>query len=211
MATWRARGGRPLTTLPPISTSPAVASSSPAIVRSSVVLPQPEGPSRTRYSPSPVPRSTPSTAATSPWRKCFLSPRTSTASAIRGAVPSRLSAADQTPLAPFLEDRHDLALGGGDGGFRRLPAARRARHHVRQEESAEHLADRRVGRALVADVRAPVERVLEHGQLVGRLGAERVVVEPALQVRHALRERREVVQLRFPGGARVVLRVVQEE
>src|SRR5919106_47019 len=44
MATWRARGGRPLTTFPPISTSPSVASSSPAIVRSSVVLPQPDGP-----------------------------------------------------------------------------------------------------------------------------------------------------------------------
>ena len=42
MAIRRDRGGRPLTTSPPMRTSPSVGCSSPAIIRSSVVLPQPE-------------------------------------------------------------------------------------------------------------------------------------------------------------------------
>ena len=50
--------------LPSMSTSPSVGCSRPAMVRSSVVLPQPDGPSRTRYSPSRVARSMPSIALT---------------------------------------------------------------------------------------------------------------------------------------------------
>ena len=41
-----------LTTRPPMRISPAVMSSSPAIMRSSVDLPQPDGPTRTTNSPS---------------------------------------------------------------------------------------------------------------------------------------------------------------
>ena len=62
MAILRARGGRWVTVWPPIRTSPAVGGSSPPIMRSKVVLPQPEGPSRTRNSPSVLARSIPSTA-----------------------------------------------------------------------------------------------------------------------------------------------------
>src|SRR2546423_9781765 len=50
--------------------SPDVGRSSPAIMRSRVVFPEPEEPSRTRNSPSRIDRSTPSTAWRSP--KCFL-------------------------------------------------------------------------------------------------------------------------------------------
>src|SRR5256884_3300435 len=46
--------------------SPEVGRSSPAIMRSSVVFPEPEEPSRTRNSPSRIDRSTPSTAWRSP-------------------------------------------------------------------------------------------------------------------------------------------------
>src|SRR5712691_13483908 len=46
--------------------SPDVGRSSPAIMRSSVVFPEPEEPSRTRNSPSRIDRSTPSTAWRSP-------------------------------------------------------------------------------------------------------------------------------------------------
>src|SRR5918996_5684851 len=134
MATWRARGGRPLTTLPPISTSPSVASSSPATVRSSVVLPQPDGPSRTRYSPSLVARSTPSTARTSPPRNCLTRPLSSTASAT--AAPLR-RAADQPALAPLREDRLDLALGARHRLLRRRTSTRGAGVHVRDEERPE--------------------------------------------------------------------------
>src|SRR5918999_1865209 len=186
MATCRARGGSPLTTFPPIRTSPSVASSSPAMVRRSVVLPQPEGPSSTRYSPSAVAMSTPSTATTSPW-KVFLSPRSSTASA--GAGPSwgfsdgLGSATDQTLLAPLREDRLHLRLRPGDRLLRRLLPARRARVHVRDDERAEHLPNRGVRIARTADIGAPVERVLQHRELVGRLRAERIVVEPVVQLR----------------------------
>src|SRR5687768_16786612 len=134
MATCRARGGSPLTTFPPITTSPSVASSSPAMVRRSVVLPQPEGPSSTKYSPSDVSISTPSTATTSPW-KVFLRPRSSTASAgARASGPSsdRLGCAtDQALLAPLREDRLHLGLRPGDRLLRRLLPARRTRVHVR--------------------------------------------------------------------------------
>src|SRR4051812_3582848 len=47
--------------------SPLVCLSSPAIIRRSVVLPHPDGPSRTRNSPSRIARSTPSTAVCS-WK-----------------------------------------------------------------------------------------------------------------------------------------------
>src|SRR5688572_22657508 len=50
--------------------SPADASSSPAIIRSVVVLPQPDGPSRQTVSPAATFRSTSRTAASAP--KCLL-------------------------------------------------------------------------------------------------------------------------------------------
>ena len=48
----RSFGGRSLTTSSPIRTSPRVMSSSPATIRSAVVLPQPDGPTKTTSSPS---------------------------------------------------------------------------------------------------------------------------------------------------------------
>src|ERR1035438_5564717 len=47
----RSRGARSLTTRSPISISPLVTDSSPAIMRSAVVLPQPDGPTRQMNSP----------------------------------------------------------------------------------------------------------------------------------------------------------------
>ena len=49
---------------PPMTSSPAVTSSRPAIIRSRVDLPQPDGPTSTRSSPSATSRSTSSTATT---------------------------------------------------------------------------------------------------------------------------------------------------
>ena len=57
-----ATGASSLTRRPPTMMSPEVAVSSPAIIRSVVVLPQPEGPSRQTTSPAPTSRSTASTA-----------------------------------------------------------------------------------------------------------------------------------------------------
>ena len=50
----RSRGGIALTTWSPIRTSPSLISSRPATIRSAVVLPQPDGPTKTISSPSAI-------------------------------------------------------------------------------------------------------------------------------------------------------------
>ena len=62
MAMSRSPGLAQVTSLLPISTVPSLASSSPAMVRSSVDLPQPEGPTSTVNSPDGTSRSMPFTA-----------------------------------------------------------------------------------------------------------------------------------------------------
>ncbi len=59
MAMSRAFGGMLLTTLSPMRISPLVISSSPASMRSSVDLPQPDGPTSTTNSPSLIVMLTP--------------------------------------------------------------------------------------------------------------------------------------------------------
>ena len=65
MAMSRSFGGTSFTTSPPIMTSPPVMSSRPAIMRSVVLLPQPEGPTSTTNSLSAMSRSMPRTAGVS--------------------------------------------------------------------------------------------------------------------------------------------------
>src|SRR5579864_6026497 len=78
MAMRRSRGVRSFTTLPPIRISPAVGDSRPAIILKSVVFPEPEGPRKTRNSPSRVSRSTSLTAPSSPCLNTLVSFRVST-------------------------------------------------------------------------------------------------------------------------------------
>ena len=66
MAMSRSLGGRSLTTRSPIRTSPEVTSSSPAIIRRAVDLPEPEGPTKTMKSPSGMSRDRSFTAGTPP-------------------------------------------------------------------------------------------------------------------------------------------------
>src|SRR5678816_731911 len=66
MAISRSFGGMVLTVRPPIVTTPAEISSSPAIMRSSVDLPQPEGPTNTQNSPSSTATSTPCRTSVEP-------------------------------------------------------------------------------------------------------------------------------------------------
>ena len=61
----RSFGGTSLTTSPSTAISPSVISSSPAIIRSVVDLPQPEGPTSTTNSLSAMSRSMPRTASMS--------------------------------------------------------------------------------------------------------------------------------------------------
>ena len=66
MASPRSDGGTSLTRWPSMLRSPEVISSSPAIIRSSVDLPQPDGPTKTQNSRSSMARSTPLMIWTSP-------------------------------------------------------------------------------------------------------------------------------------------------
>src|SRR5215216_2859668 len=66
MAMSRCLGAASVTSSPPIRMLPSVTSSRPAIMRRSVVLPQPDGPTSTRNSPSAISRLTSSTATTPP-------------------------------------------------------------------------------------------------------------------------------------------------
>jgi hypothetical protein len=53
----RSRGDSVFTTRPPMLSVPVLMSSSPATIRSAVLLPQPDGPTSTRNSPSAMSRS----------------------------------------------------------------------------------------------------------------------------------------------------------
>src|SRR4051794_24175340 len=64
MATSRPRGGRYVTSCPAISTRPRVGRSRPATIRSAVVFPHPDGPSRTTNCPSGTCRSSSSSTWT---------------------------------------------------------------------------------------------------------------------------------------------------
>src|SRR6266545_1115679 len=206
MAIFRARGGNPVTSCPSISTVPLVGCSSPATVRNRVVLPHPDGPSRARYSPSSVARSTPSMAWTLP---CARPPSYTLCRSRTSTVP--MSPADQATLAPLGEDGVDLFLRGGDRLRRRGLAARRRREHVRDDEGVEHLPLGRVRRAGVSDVGGPPFRVGQEGQLVGGLGVERVLLEPRVQLWRQLLPGAEVVQLGVVRHRREVGRVVKQE
>src|SRR6266853_3190401 len=66
MAMSRSYGATPLTTRSPIAIRPPEISSRPAIIRRSVDLPQPEGPTSTQNSPSSTPTSTPCRTSVEP-------------------------------------------------------------------------------------------------------------------------------------------------
>src|ERR687889_675607 len=106
-----------------MSTSPAVGSSRPAIVRSRVVLPQPDGPSRTRYSPSPPPQNSLGGGAPPP-----------------APPPPPPPAADHPPRPPLVEDRSDLRLRVGHRLLRGDLTPSGTGEHVGDDEGREHLA-----------------------------------------------------------------------
>src|SRR5690606_2576447 len=201
--TGRWKAGTPCIGRPRSSTSPSSGCSKPAIMRRVVVLPQPEGPSRAKNSPSAMSRLTPSTARTR-WSalrspNSFTSPemRTAGAPAVAGAAgrvvawsvkarPCPLLADEDPDLVPGLVQQRLalLVLNGEEEALARLGAG----------------VDARVGGQLLVD-----EALVERGQVrravggvVGDVGAhlrvEDVVDEHLGQglVRGAARDR-EVV------------------
>ena len=84
------------TSTPPSSTRPSVGRSNPAIMRRHVVLPDPDGPSIEKNSPSRTSRSTPSTATTSPNRLTTPSSRDRGVAGVGLAPPRAATAASLT-------------------------------------------------------------------------------------------------------------------
>src|SRR6185437_12750753 len=105
----RSFGGTSLTTLPPIAMSPRVMFSSPAIIRSKVDLPQPEGPTRITNSPSAMSTETPCSTSVVP---NALRTFAIVTVAMLGVVASQRPA----PFAPgdLLSELGDARLLGGD-------------------------------------------------------------------------------------------------
>ena len=90
MLTSRSKGGASVTSRPRSRTVPAVGRSKPAIIRRTVVLPEPEGPRSVTNSPSPMLRSMPSTATTGapPLENSLRSPTSCTAAPARAVTAS---------------------------------------------------------------------------------------------------------------------------
>src|SRR5260370_12418718 len=218
MATLRARGGRSLTMLPSITISPEVGRSSPAIMRINVVLPQPDGPSRTRNSPSLAMMSMPSTARTSSkslvmrrvstmaMRKSRLpqsaKPFTGTASVpgmVRWAqnpVPQRQCAArrsDHLSIFPFRPDRFHLGLRPREGILRRFRTCGSFGEHRVDHPGIESLIDRGIGVARIADVGRPIEHIRKDRVLIRRHGLG-ILGDELGQIGDRLREAGEVVE-----------------
>ena len=94
----REPGGHPL---PPIQTDPAVGGSRPATSRKRVLLPDPDGPTIARNSPSSTVRSTPRTAST-PFANAFPSPRNTTPANIPPPAPPAVEASVSDRNGPDL-------------------------------------------------------------------------------------------------------------
>src|SRR4051794_11772822 len=190
----RSIGATSVTSRPPIRISPFVGSSSPAVIRSTVVLPEPEGPTRTTNSPSAISRSSAWTA-TVPSSKRFVSPRYSMP-AIRPprdqvAVPERaplrdpalrrvVDEDDPEPLAvaplPFevVEQRPDVVAAHVDALLDRAL------------DGADVLLEERDATRILDDV-AAVQLVVEGGAVLG--DQQRDVAVVALQAHEQLGQR----------------------
>src|SRR5437588_1460110 len=94
------------TTRPAMLMAPPVGCSSPAMQRSVVVLPQPEGPSSTTISPAGTWKLTPSTAGR-PMANCLRRSRTSREADMRASEPFRIELSASLPvtvnLVPILD------------------------------------------------------------------------------------------------------------
>src|SRR5262249_25755598 len=104
----RSLGGTRLPTLPPMAISPSEISSRPAIIRRSVDLPQPDGPTSTQNSPSAMAMSTPRMTCVDP--KCLCTARMLTP-AMEARSPLRLSrSGDDDVVGPARREPGDDIL-----------------------------------------------------------------------------------------------------
>src|SRR2546423_564227 len=132
MATSRAPGARLFTARSPIRMRPSVTSSRPASIRSAVLLPQPDGPTRTRNSPSAT-RTVKAWTAAGPGRAGKARPEERAAPRVQAQALERVA---QPKLAGRRRDDGAVDEGGREraGGEeeqpgRRHPEARRRDRH----------------------------------------------------------------------------------
>src|SRR3989440_2263744 len=159
----RAYGGNPSTRRSPNRMSPPSTGEKPATMRSSVVLPQPDGPSSVNSSPSPISSVTRSTAVAAPNR--LVTSRS--AILIRSRfLPDRLDVAAE----PRLERLRAL------GGHGLVVDVRHVAGEVRADAAGElhrHLR-RRARRALHLVSRRDREQAALHEDLLAALGQEKL-------------------------------------
>src|SRR5437660_8334721 len=108
----RVCGGSRMTSRPAIRMAPPLASRKPAIMRSVVVLPQPEGPSSTTNSPSATSSDRSSTASVSPKRLV-------TPERLSAATSDHLGQADE-PVGQYQGRADQKDLQGRHGGHGRV-------------------------------------------------------------------------------------------
>src|SRR5215218_6726483 len=196
----RSIGGTELTTEPPMTTSPDVASSSPAVMRSTVVFPEPDGPTTTMNSPSSISRSRSSTATVPPGNTFLSSWYSILATSLPPARPVRdqVAVPQGAPLrdAPLrLEvDEHDpepLAVAGFPlEVVQQRPdvvAAHVDAGRTRPVDGLDVPADVRDA-ALVLHDRFAVEPVVERGAVLG--DQQRHVAVVVADAHEQLRQRR---------------------
>ncbi len=163
MAMPRFDGGTSLTSSPSMWSSPPVISSSPAIMRSSVDLPQPDGPTKTTNSPVLMSRSM-------PW---------STSTGAVGLATSCVSCRSAM-FPPFVTVRPACAEPGPSGGE---PCTFATRQSESPSKAARPLAARQLcglrGRAIVCRLAAQVEGADQMRSLPSRRGRRPASPSPA--------------------------------
>src|SRR4051812_7344113 len=125
----RARGGSSVTSRSSILIVPAVTSSSPASIRRSVDLPQPDGPTRTRNSPLSISRETSSTATTPPLKSFVTCSSTIRATAVdlyRTATACAMALTNFDGLGYSRADDGGRLPTEGDEAERHAPAGARS-------------------------------------------------------------------------------------
>src|SRR5262249_43802989 len=204
MAMRRSRGVRLLTTRPPMIISPAVGVSRPAIIRRRVVFPEPEGPRKTKNSPSRVSRFTLLTAPSSPSLNTlvrFLVSTTAIYPPCHFHLPSLLPSRKNTFVFRF-SNRNRLLRG--------LITTRNRCEHCGDDPGLEGLinASGRVPR--IADVRRPLQHVPQDLVFVRRLSAI-VFRDLLLQVRTSAGEAGEIVELTSDEAVVKTIHVIDQE
>src|SRR3970282_2779096 len=114
MAMSRFLGGTSFTTRPSTRISPEVTVSSPAIMRSTVDLPQPDGPTRPTHSPSAMTADMPRITGVAP--KLLWTLRISTVAMIRSDPGGKVAAVpvDHRPGDETLARRGEIERGAGE-------------------------------------------------------------------------------------------------